>query len=191
MEYEMMISPFEYVEFKELKKKEAQAYFEWYIGQIEHRIQVLKNYVLSEGADIVFDYSPESLIPLWEWYEKRIKIIDKTSEELAYDYSRYPEWIHNQISKTKISPETLKYGMDIAIYFAEIMVRNNSDKIQWGYFNKPKIRVSVNEPTLLGFVNGKDLNPRLIVTNCTLHSSRESCGTRLYDIYCIWLKLIE
>lgn len=36
-------------------------HFEWYIGQIEHRIQVLKNYVLSEGGDTVFDYSPESL----------------------------------------------------------------------------------------------------------------------------------
>lgn len=39
---------------------------------------------MSEGGYTVFDYSPESLIPLWEWYEKRIRIIDKTSEELAY-----------------------------------------------------------------------------------------------------------
>lgn len=191
MEYEMMISPFGQVEFKALKKKEAQEYFEWYVTQIEHRIHILSDFVLHEEADIHFDYSPESLIPLWRWYEKKIKIIDKTSEELAFDYSKYPEWLHNDISKTKISPETLKYGMDLAIYFAEVMVRNNNGEIQWGYFTKPKSRVSVNEPTLLGYKNGMDLNPRLIILNCTRRSSRELNSTRLYETYYIWLKYIK
>lgn len=187
----MMISPIKQIEFKALSKKEAQEYFEWYINQIDCRIHILTDYVLSEGVDIDFDYSPESLIPLWEWYEKKIIIIKKTREELAYDYRKYPEWIHNDILKTKISPETLKFGMDIAIYFAEVMVKNNDGKIRWGYFTKPKSRVSVNEPTLLGYKNGMDLNPRLITTNCTRHSSEELNKMRLYDTYYIWLKYIE
>lgn len=186
-----MIPPFKQTEFKTLKKKEVQEYFEWYVNQLDYRIHILTDYVFSEGTDIDFNYSPQSLIPLWGWYEKKIVIVDKTEEELAYDYKKYPEWIHDDIPKTKISPETMKYGMDIAIYFAEVMVRNSNGKIQWGYFTKPKSRVSVNEPVLLGYKNGMDLNPRLITTNCTLHSSREFNEMRLYETYYIWLRYIE
>lgn len=41
------------------------------------------------------------------------------------------------------------------------------------------------------FVADIDLNPRLIVVNCTSRSSRESQPTRLYEMYHIWLKDIE
>lgn len=80
--------------------------------------------------------------------------------------------------------------MDVAIYFAEVFIRNNQT-IQWGYFTMPKKRMSVNEPTLLGLKNGMDLNPRLIVINCTRHSSSGKKNTRLYDMYCTWMQYVE
>lgn len=190
MEYEMMVPPFKHTGFENLKKKETHEYFKWYVSQIGHRIKVLEDYILNEGENIIFDYSPESLIPLWTWYEKKIIIVDKMADEFAEDLSKYPEWMHNEISKTKISLETLKFGMDIAIYFAEIIIKECNGKIQWGYFTKPKNRMSVNEPTLLGFEGNNDLNPRLIVINCTRRSSRESKNTRLYDVYNTWMEYI-
>lgn len=190
MEYEMMIPPFEHIGFECLKKKEASEYFEWYVSQVKYRIEVLKNYVQNESENVIFDYTPDSLISLWTWYEKKIKIVDKTKEELDEQMSRYPSWMHNEIARTKISLETLKYGMDVAIYFAEVIIRNSNGKIQWGYFTSPKKRMSINEPTLLGFKEDMDLNPRLIVINCTRRSSVESNNNRLFDMYNTWMNYI-
>lgn len=191
MKYEMMIPPFEHNGFKNLKKEEVRVYFEWYISQIEHRTKVLEKYIQSTDESMIFDYSPESLIPLWGWYEKKIIIVKKNIEELENEFSKYPLWMHDEILKTKISLETLKYGMDIAIYFAEVVIRNSNKKIFWSYFTSPKNRMSVNEPTLLGFKGNMDLNPRLIVINCTRRSSVEFKNTRLFDMYNTWIKYID
>ncbi len=64
MQYEMMVPPFEQVEFREMNKKQAQEYFDWYIGQSEYRISLLLNAIKEDGVDIEFDYSVDSLIPL-------------------------------------------------------------------------------------------------------------------------------
>lgn len=183
----MMIPPFEYDGFQKLKKNEAKEYFEWYMNQVEHRIEVLKKHILGERKDIIFDYTPNSLVALWDWYEEKIEIVNKSKEELEQEMSRYPKWLHNEIAHTKISMETLKYGMDIAVYFAEVIIRNNDGKIRWGYFTEPKMRMSVNEPTLIGFENDMDMNPRLIVINCTRRSSRENNSNRLLEMYNVWM----
>lgn len=191
MEYELMIPPFRHNGFKELSKKQAEEYFDWYTNQINHRIEVISNYISSTGEKIHFDYSPDSLIPIWSWYEKNIIVEDKTKEELENEISKHPAWMKNEISSTKISLETFKFGMDIAIYFAEIIIRNSNGKVYWGYFTKPKNRMSVNQPVLLGFKADMDLNPRLVITNCTRRSYRESQPDRLHEMYKNWMQFIE
>lgn len=191
MKYELMIPPYVDEEFRDFSKKQAKEYFQWYLGQIEHRIEVLSKWLEYEGEEIELDYSPESLIPLWKWYEKHITLEYKTEEELERERAQYPEWMRDYISPTEISIETLKFAADIAIYFAETMIKNNQGKVYWGYYTKPKNRASVNEPVVLGFKADVELDPRLIVVNCTSRSSRESQPTRLYEMYHIWLKDIE
>ena len=66
------------------------------------------------------------------------------------------------------------YGMDVALYFAEVIIRNNSEKIKWGYFTKPQIRIGVNQPTLLGFKYDKDLNPRIVIVNLARRSAKKN-----------------
>lgn len=190
MNYEMMIPPFEIIRFKDMNKVQAKEYFEWYMSQKENRINVLKNYIKDDGGDIVFDYTVDSLIPLWEWYESKISYRELSDKEVESRKKRYPQWMENYISNKDLSFETLKISLDVAIYFAEVIVRNN-DEISWGYFTKPKNRISVNEPTLLGFICDKDLNPRTIVNTCTRRSGREKNKNRLYDIYHVWMDYIE
>ena len=54
----------------EFTKQETQAYFDWYMEHIDERCQ----YVIEKASSYlhcspsVFDYSYESLIPLWEWF---------------------------------------------------------------------------------------------------------------------------
>jgi len=191
MEYEMMLPPFEHNDFIIMKKKEAQQYFEWYISQVQHRINILEKVLEKDGIINILDYSPNSLIPLWEWYEGKIEIIQKDMNEYEEDIRQSPDWMHSEILTTKISMETLKYGLDLSMYFAETVIRNSKGKIRWGFFTTPAKRMSVNEPTLLGFKSNKDLNPRLIVLNCTRRSSREKMNTRLLDIYNTWMTYIE
>ncbi len=94
------------------------------------------------------------------------------------------------IAEEQLALSTWNIAMDLAIYFAEVMVRNNAPRIYWGYYTKPRNLVSVNMPVLLGFTGGA-LDSRAIVINCTCHSVKELNYKRLYEKYKIWLKYIE
>lgn len=189
MQYEMMIPPFERVGFKEMDKKQAKEYFDWYLGQADYRVSLLLNAVKEDGVDNDFDYSVESLIPLWEWYEKKISYRKLDESEYQLRISKYPEWMKDYIAVKDLSWETLMYCMDVAMYFAEVIIRHN-ETIKWSYFTNPKNKADVNQPVLLGFKYDMDLNPRLIVENCTRRSAKERLSTRLYDMYYTWMKYI-
>ena len=189
MEYIMMEIPSGMFSDGKISKKEVGKYFEYYISCSNERIDYLSSYVKKMGINIEFDYSPESLIKLWKWYETQIEMVDKTEGELAYQINQYPNWMKDFVTKEKISDNTLKIALDISFYFAEVMIRNNNG-IKWGYFTSPRSRMSVNQPTLLGFLNGIDLNPRLIVLNCTRKSSRNKDENLLFNMYKVWIGYI-
>ena len=189
MQYKMMISPFEKIDFDKMNKKQAAEFYEWYINQINERITILQETVKEDRFTVILDYSVESLIPLWEWYENKITYRKIESSELESRNNRYPEWMKDFIPDTELSWETLMYCMDIAIYFAEVIIKHNST-IHWGCFTKPRNRTKVNQPVLLGFKHDMDLNPRLIVENCTRRSGKEKKKTRVYDMYFTWLEYI-
>ena len=191
MEYEYMISPVKNYDFFEFTKEEAKIYFNWYMEEKGHRIEMLEEYVHNAGVDIDFDYSPESLIPLWRWYETIIVSEKKTEEEIEKEKKKLPEWLHSQISEEKISMNTLKFGMDIAIYFAEVMIRNSDGKVHWGYVTKPKNYINVNRPVVSGFKAGQELDPSRTVYVLTLSSEEENNEKRLYDRYYVWQEDIE
>ena len=192
MEYELMISPIDAkLPFKEFSKKQAEEYFQWHMGQINHRIDVLARYLKENDCKIVFDYSPNSLIPLWEWYEEHIVVESKAEEEYQREIQSYPEWMKEYVSTTKISvTKTMKFGADIAIYFAEVVRKNSGGKIYWGYYTRPKNADSVNRPVLMGFKAGMDMNPQTIMYNCTLKSAEKSEKTRLFNAYNVWQQYI-
>ena len=45
MQYNGMNPPFELIPFEDMKKKQAEQYFVWYIDTIEQRIQNLEKYI--------------------------------------------------------------------------------------------------------------------------------------------------
>lgn len=163
-------------------KKEAEQYFRWYLEQREERIEYLQNSVYQEREDISFDFTPESLIKIWEWYEGKIIVELRSPEEIAKERAEEPEWMQASIAEEQLSLKTWDITKDIAIYFAEVMVRNNAPKIYWGYYTKPRNLVSVNMPVLLGFKRGA-LDPRAIVENCTRHSIDKSDYNKPYETY--------
>lgn len=191
MKYEYMISPFEYYDFDNFSKKEAGEYFKWHIEQIKNRLSYLQKYIVCEGKDIVLDYTKESLIPLWSWHESKITCVIKTEKELNQEQNVTPQWLHDFISNERLTYETIGRCVDVAIYFAETIIKNSYGHLEWGYFTQPKNKVDVNRPVVLGFVNKIHLNPIMVVYNCTLRSSQNKDSERLYNIYSEWMKFVK
>lgn len=181
-------SPYSNIPFGEMNAEQAKEHFEWYKTQIPLRIEWLKKLAASDGLMDVFDFTPESLIPIWEWYEKKIAYRQLSEEEMQAEQSTHPEWMWDSIPDKDLSIDTLYYCVLLAAYFAEVVIRNTKGKVYWGYFTKPKNRVGLNEPTLLGFKFNKDLNPRTIVRVCTKKSGKEHKSSRLKDAYDTWTK---
>lgn len=185
-EYKLMLPPFEYKDFRGLSKKQAEEYFQWYIGQTDLRIRQLWAYIQSTGKNnFSCEYTPESLVGLWEWFEPHIYLEEKNSEDFLMELSKTPEWLHSSIPKEEFTTMTLALIVDISFYFAKTFIMRNPN-IVWGYFTKPKNEVSVNMPVLLGFKSNMKLDPRRIVSVCARKSYRESNPNRLFDIYNVW-----
>lgn len=96
MNYEFMGSPFEFDKFEDLSRKEAREYFEWYVNQIDSRMEILKAAVLEEYPNALFDYSPQSLISVWKWYEKRIAFVPKSEEDISCQTDSMQAWLVSQ-----------------------------------------------------------------------------------------------
>ena len=154
MGYSLMIVPFDFANhnkiaaqqffdnyaFFELTPKRAKEYFLWFKNEIPNRITMLWEYMKEERPESQpFDYSPESLILLWDWYETKIKQAPKTKKEIEYSVSKYPKWMEENIRKItmKYTEETLSLALDISIYYGETIIKNYPN-LYWGAFYKAK-----------------------------------------------------
>lgn len=190
MKYRPVEFPFETTDFYGLSSKQAKEFFEFYIKEIPIRMEFLHKYLIHEGIEMQFDYSPESLIELWSWYLGKVKIRKKSKMELIMEAVKYPRWMRESIMEDIYEVTAGEvYFWDVAIYFAEVIVRNNSS-IHWGYFTHPKKDMSVNRPVLLGFEKKINLDPNLIIKNLTDSIPEERDVYSLYNLYHVWLKHI-
>lgn len=133
----------------------------------------------------------DSLRPLWSWLVANIQLQELTESDLKESLDAVPKWLHEYIvaGKYKLTTESLSIGMDVAIYLGEVFV-HEFPQIYWGFFTKPKSRVSVNEPVLLGFENGLDMNPRRIVDTLMWQCANGKSSEGLYEVFEIWSKFV-
>lgn len=203
MSYSLMIAPFDFANHKsiaarqffdpyaffELTPKRAKEYFLWYEQQFSGRIAILWEYMKQERPEMEpFDYSPESLIPLWEWYETKIKQVPMTAKEIEYQVSKHPKWIEEEIRKEmmKYTDETLSLALDISIYLGEIILKSYPN-LYWGYRAKPKNEFSANRPVILKLVGKRTyFNPSRIAFVLMIKSSKAHDKSQLYDLYHYW-----
>lgn len=192
MKYQLMESPLKGKDFVDFTKKEAKIYFEWYLSEFDNRMEQLDRYIKATSNKVVqLDYTVESLIPLWDWFEDNIFSNPRTEEEVAEEMTGKPEWMRPWIAESqKIELITWAIAMDIAIYFGEVFRKNNSG-IKWGHVTKPKSHVSYNRPVLYGFVGNVAFDTRLIVKTCTRKSTIERDSERLFNLYYKWIRNID
>ncbi len=56
--YEGLITPFPMVPFEDMKKKEVEQYFNWFMETKEERLRYLQQYIIENGGNVVLDKSP-------------------------------------------------------------------------------------------------------------------------------------
>lgn len=127
MQYNGMTPPFELISFEDMKKKQAEQYFVWYIDTIEQRIQNLEKYINLTGTRMVLDKTPNSLIELWDWFSNHIEVCTKDEQELMLESTMRPDWIkaHIMSDRRKLSLNTIMIAVDISAYFGEVFIKNN------------------------------------------------------------------
>lgn len=99
MSYELLKLPFEFESFDKLNKKQTQEFFDWYVGEIDNRISLLIHAMSEDGVNDVLDYSVESLIPLWRWFETKISYKKISKKEYRRLINLYPKWMKDYIPK--------------------------------------------------------------------------------------------
>ena len=188
VDYEYMLLP----DYDSMTKKEAKEYFETFVREIPHRMEILEEYVNGRyKANVKFDYTIESLVPLWAWFESVMTIEERTQEEIDRDLSVLAEWMHDIVLQhtTRPSLTTIAIGNDIAIYFAEVFRKHNS-KAYWTYIATAKKHMSYNHPVLMGFVNKMDMNPEMLIITCIRKSLQDRNPNRLVELCNTWSEAI-
>ena len=186
--YPIMEPPFLSFPIEEMKKKQVEQHFNWYMTQIEGRIKQLNEFINLENKNVVLDKTPESLIDLWEWFQGHIEYEDKTEEEINKSCEGQPEWFQEILRKStkKMTLLTMALAEDIAIYFSETMIHNHP-QVHWGYLMKPKKLDGAKLPILLGFECILSANPRNLVSVCIYKSTEKKNKYELYETYNIWV----
>lgn len=185
MEYPLMIPPFTISSFNTLTKKQVEQFFQWFLIEKTNRVQVLSQYIDQTGEHVELDYTPNSLIPLWDWFESQIEIETRTEEKIEAQIRSLPPKWQNVVkpATTQLSQKTLAIGLDISTYFGEVLVTNN-DTIRWGYRTSPKKLDGVNRPLLImGHWHDISIYQCTTIHVLTLKSSRERDSNRLYNMY--------
>lgn len=192
MQYNGMTPPFELIPFEDMKKKQAEQYFVWYIDTIEQRIQNLEKYINLTGTHMVLDKTPNSLIELWDWFSNHIEVCTKDEQELMLELAMRPNWIkaHIMSDRRKLSLNTIMVAVDISAYFGEVFIKNNPN-IYWGYLSKPKKLHGVNRPRLLGLAGDMSVYVYGRVEVCIWKTIETVDNMHLFNMYQVCLKMIQ
>lgn len=136
-----------------LTKEEAQAYFDWFTGKLDERVEYLRTF-----SKCNLDYTPKSLVPLWAWFLRNAEIEITPGEQLKKlrkDLEKAGFPLVEEVLRDKTRQFTLETECiirDIGMYLGEIFVKSHPC-LYWSYYTKPKNDLFVNRPLLMGFPN--------------------------------------
>ena len=197
LEYHILIPPID-KSFECFTEQEAQAYFDWFINAIDHRVEYLK-----QVSSIDLNYSVKSLTDIWGWFLSHAEIEKAPSikkSELKKQLKSFPREIRNAIldeQREQFTLQTEYILRDIAMYFGEVYIRNNPS-IHWGFHTDINQDSFANMPVLMGFEDRDfsppfkayfELNFILRGLACNVFDGDQK-KTDLLDMYKIWQRMV-
>jgi hypothetical protein len=193
--YILISSPFDFsIKFSETTKIQAKMYYEWYINEIQNRVEILNNYVISSKKFTNWrsDYSYDSLGMLGEWFYQNIGTRKRTEQEINQIYDKSPKWFRSiQVPENDLSYESISLCVDISMYFGKILA-DEIPGVHWElYKSNRKIDINYHQPVLVG--QGKLVcNPfHLIKTLAYCFMDETKKSNSLIDLYIIWRNILS
>jgi hypothetical protein len=180
-------------DFSKMSKKEAEKVFEWYTKEIPHRLSLLKKaYLLCDGNTDIFDYSSDSLKPLWSWYLKNVKIVlinEDKRQKIQEQIDNYPTHIRAEclVPENKIEAVWVQIAFDIGIYMSLCLMKAKKN-LDWGIVFEPQNLYSVNRPVIVGFAKKNIHFDSMNIMTTLMHQiikSKASCE-KMYDYFMSW-----
>ncbi|MGN6196508.1 MAG: hypothetical protein ACTHOB_16330 [Ginsengibacter sp.] len=161
--------------FFDFTKDEAKEYLQWFLSIKDERLIVLEFYVKKAYPEWQANYSEESLIDLYKWFEKQVayrKVIEEEKKEIENQISKTPLFTGIiPIPQFTFTDETVSVCFDSAIYIGEVLI-NKLPKVKWLQKLNSKNYIDYAQP-LIGEKGGKvPVNPRRVV---------ESIARRILD----------
>ena len=190
--YSIIIQPSD-SDFQSMSRKELKEQFNWYLSQIPQRTEILAEAIHSTtGYDEWNPYfSPESLIPLGQWFAERVETRKLTEEEKARICSTTPDRLKSFVGEDELTDRTISLAIDIGMYMAQVFLRN-VPSLKWKLQLGSKRNFDYGQPVLEGFGNKVCFNPtRMIVTLAWGLENRKRDGGGLRELYDIWRKNAE
>ncbi len=191
--YQVIAPPFT-LRFREMSKKELEAYYNWFLAAIPDRVRILAAAVREtpgfEGWEP--DLTPESLGPLGRWLASRVRTRPRTAEEKDRIYAQSPPLLRQvPVPDLELTMETYSLAIDVGMYFSQVLL-NNIPSLRWSHSIKGRRdAVDYGQPVLEGF--GKvACNPvRLMVVSASGLADGTYSAGGLRDLYDIWEQKAE
>jgi hypothetical protein len=184
-EYPGIEPPFGFKPFHEMTKQEAQRHFEWFVSQSHPRRELLMHAIKATGRNpVICNYSPESLVPLWNSMSRFFESRPMSPEEKQQFNTGLPA-AAKRLDKfddlRELTTATTCYAIDIGFYFAEVFLRKYPH-VQWVLWNQKGH--AFNRPALSGFK--LVLVPVHLVSSCIWSQLKAPKETWLFDAYKHW-----
>jgi hypothetical protein len=168
--------------FKDMNTSQAREFFQRYMSEKDESLGLLKNEVATSGtpwAAIPLDYSPGSLVDVWQYFLAKVTTVPRPEENLR----SVPDWVRPSLAPVVFSSETKLRIVWVSFYFAEVVLRE-CPAAKWGVSKKAQFR---NHPALVGFKYVYDLSPLTLVESEGYKALRgDSTPTALLDALERW-----
>lgn len=188
MLYEI-IQPPSTLKFREMTKKELKAYFDWFQGVLQQRLDELKREVKRTPGFEVWepDFTPASLLLLGDWFASQVDTRSRTRCEIEEieACSFYPIGVPAE----ELTNRSFSLAMDVGMYLSQVFMRSNSN-LRWEQPFSSKKFVDYGQPVLGGFGSAVFNPVRMLVTFAYGVVTKKKNGTGLRELYDIWSKFI-
>jgi hypothetical protein len=174
--------------FFKMNKKEAQFYFDWFLNIKEERLKLLNRAIIESNVkEWKFNFTMNSLTPLFNWFKSSITTRNKTQNEIKMEEEKITGFLKEYIDvgEKTFTDETVSICFDVSIYFGEVLKREKN--LEWSFVLKPKRYVDFAQPILVKKGAKMRLNPRRIIENVArdiLDKSFEE--NELIKLYNVW-----
>ena len=178
----------ELLDFSQASKKTAETFFNEYVSKSNERIDCLFEFVKRNNVSVKKDFTPKSLIPLWELVKNNIIIKQLSDNEILEKSLSLAPWFRDEkhITKTIIDESSSQLLIDLSYYYAEVVIRNYNGA-KWSYFTNSRSYIDVNQPLISISDTNYRFRPYLMLLKFAMNSDDKNT---LYNAFLKIDKLI-